>query len=445
MRRALSSLPTIINPLPPENHNAAYGEPTSRGQNGEGRYFGGGSAEGSWTPQFEPRWQGRWGHHGFEGYSASDKIQPRVSAQGQHYRPVQAIAADSQEYWNEAGYCHQLHSSVLARQKYLYDDEQGYGQDYCEPSHYEQRAAYSTTRSEPYYRQEEMYVQPIGYAYEQLPAHHEQQHLTRSWETAKILNANAPTFQPSLTWQAPIDDTSDLKDARLTIAKSAKKIVHVLKRPTPSPEYLEQARRLVQTLESPRQLLIVLDLNGTLVHRKQPRGGSSFVARPKLNEFLQYLFTYHKVMVWSSAKPKNVNAMCEKLFDKDQRQELIAVWARDTLRLPDASYNSKVQVYKQLHWTWHDKRIQAATPDAKSGWDQSNTVLIDDSVEKAASEPHNLICLEEFQNSPEQRKSDVLGQVVKYLELLKHEKDVSAFMQLMPFRYEAGEKFDWRI
>lgn len=200
----------------------------------------------------------------------------------------------------------------------------------------------------------------------------------------------------------------------------------------------------MQTLDSPRQLLVVLDLNGTLLYRKA-RGGSIFVTRPKVNEFIRYLFKHHRVMVWSSAKPANVRPMCAQLFSPEQHQRLIAIWARDTLRIPDKHYNSKVQVYKQLSWIWEDGNLHAAKKDASPIWEQANTVLIDDSVEKAASEPHNLICLEEFEDRPDQRTSDVLGQVVKYLEMLKYEKDVSAFMHLMPFTYNPGEVFDWDV
>ena len=194
-------------------------------------------------------------------------------------------------------------------------------------------------------------------------------------------------------------------------------------------------------MQQPRPLLVVLDLNGTLLHRKNR--GSSFVGRPRVNEFLHYLFSHHSVMVWSSARPDNVQGMCEKLLLKPQKEQLIGIWARDQLRLPADAYNQKVQVYKQLSWIWKDKKIQSANPNPIEYWSQENTVLIDDSVEKAASEPYNLIQLEEFENKTEQVEVDVLGQVVKYLELLRWERDVSAYVRWKPFAFDPEKAFNW--
>ncbi|KAF2772261.1 HAD-like protein [Teratosphaeria nubilosa] len=213
--------------------------------------------------------------------------------------------------------------------------------------------------------------------------------------------------------------------------------LQVMPRPQPDRAYLHQANMPILPLGSPRTLLVILDLNGTLLHRKSK--GSTFTARPHVNEFLHYLLTNHAVMVWSSASPENVKAMCGKLFTKPQMQQLIAVWARDKLRLEQKYYNQKVQVYKQLSWVWEE-----LAASGKEAWDQSNTVLIDDSLEKAASEPHNLVQIEEFENRADQQSTDVLGQVVRYLEVARDYSDVSSFMREYPFTYLPEDApFDW--
>ena len=148
-------------------------------------------------------------------------------------------------------------------------------------------------------------------------------------------------------------------------------------------------------------------------------------------------------MVWSSATRKNVQGMCDKLFEKDQKDRLVAIWARDTLRLPAEAYNQKVQVYKQLSWVWRDIDVQTSSVSPDDEWDQDNTVLIDDSVEKAASEPHNLIKIDEFEGTDEEKEMDVLGQVVEYLEKLRMEENVSAYIRETPFVYDADKQFDW--
>ena len=198
-----------------------------------------------------------------------------------------------------------------------------------------------------------------------------------------------------------------------------------------------QATEDPETLPAPRPLLVILDLNGTLLYRKNK--GSNFQGRPFVNEFLQYLMKFHQVMIWSSARPYNVTAITSKLTQQD-KDKLIAVWSRDDLRLSKYAYDQKVQVYKQLSWVWSNASIQAKSA---APWSQADTVLIDDSIEKAASEPYNLVQIEEFEAKPKQMKVDVLGQVVEYLETLRWQKDVSAYMRTKPFVFDAEMSFDW--
>lgn len=214
-----------------------------------------------------------------------------------------------------------------------------------------------------------------------------------------------------------------------------------LERPLPSQAYINRMYQVSIPRDKPCPLLIVLDLNGTLLYRKNRT--SSFIPQPNLAEFLRYVLREHKVVIWSSAKPHNVEAICTKLFTPEERKKLVAIWARDKLRL-GKNYQNRVQVYKHLSWLWADENIQASNPNPTSKWTQSNTVLIDDSVEKAASEPYNLLKIEEFEAKPEQMQTDVLGQVVQHLERLKWQSNVSAFLKIMPFIPIPGKKnFDW--
>lgn len=225
--------------------------------------------------------------------------------------------------------------------------------------------------------------------------------------------------------------------------------LRLLKRPEPSRTYLAQANMQSYQMANPQPLLVVLDLNGTLLHR-HTHNRTNFVLRPRVPEFLHYLLTTHKVMVWSSARLDNVKSMCSRLFTHAQAAGLVAIWARDRLGLTPAQYREKVQVYKQLSWIWSDPVVQSSAPDSLPEmrglfeWGQENTVLIDDSVEKAASEPYNLVQIDEFEGRAEQMQVDVLGQVVGYLETLRTEGDVSGYMRCKPFVYDpAAAAFDW--
>lgn len=151
------------------------------------------------------------------------------------------------------------------------------------------------------------------------------------------------------------------------------------------------------------------------------------------------------MIIWSSAHPDNVTKVCQSLFSEDQRRKVVGEWGRDTLDLTAAQYKEKVQVYKRLDKIWQNETIRHTHPAAEEGgtWDQSNTVLIDDSRLKAAAQPHNLLEIPEFKNTPEQRQTDVLKQVAGYLEELRTQADVSTFVGKRSFRIDDGWSRPW--
>ncbi|KAK5676917.1 hypothetical protein LTS10_010681 [Elasticomyces elasticus] len=232
----------------------------------------------------------------------------------------------------------------------------------------------------------------------------------------------------------PSSDPNSANLAQGPVIRPPSPLFKLLKRPEPTRSYLKQAEQTpgVRPNTEPRPLLVILDLNGTLLHRKNRK--TSFTARPHVSEFLWYLMENHKVMIWSSARPENVQSIVKEIFMPKQLAKLIAVWGRERLQLSPEQYNMRVQVYKQLSWVWRDDEIANSGIDGV-GWAQDNTVLIDDSLEKAASEPCNLIKIDEFEGKPEQLETDVLGQVVDYLEVLKCARDVSSAIRNAPYYY----------
>ena len=134
-------------------------------------------------------------------------------------------------------------------------------------------------------------------------------------------------------------------------------------------------------------------------------------------------------MVWSSAKPENVEEMCDKLFTAEQRQQLIAIWARDTLGLSEKQYNNKVQVYKRLEQIWKSTDLvgSGGTP-----WTQANTLLIDDSLEKGRGEPFNAFQVPEFKGVVGKRgqpEDAILKDVIEFLEEAKWWDNVSSYVR----------------
>ncbi|KAJ2975922.1 hypothetical protein NUW58_g8224 [Xylaria curta] len=205
--------------------------------------------------------------------------------------------------------------------------------------------------------------------------------------------------------------------------------------PDPTPEYLLLASHPPFLLPQPRNLLVVVDLNGTLLHRPNRRSPTHFVERPYARSFISYCINTFTVVIWSSARPENVRNMCRQLLSPEDRAKVVAVWARDNFGLSSHDYNQRVQVYKRLTRLWDNPVIAASHPMAASGkkWSQLNTVLVDDSIEKARSEPFNLLQIPEFSGS-EKEPGFVLPQVHDYLNECSQQANVSAYMKTQPFK-----------
>ena len=218
--------------------------------------------------------------------------------------------------------------------------------------------------------------------------------------------------------------------------------------PTPSASYITQSSLPATKQPLHQPLLLVLDLNGTLLFR--PRSSTGYQPRPSLLPFLAHCITNYKVLVWSSATPHNVTAICSKIFTPEQRKLLLGEWGRDTLGLTQQQYNAKVQVYKRLDRIWSMDRIQRSHPGCVDGgrWSQKNTLLLDDSALKASAQPYNAVVVPEFVKGGGAEQTDgieVLGQVLAYLETAKTFEDVSSFARVHPFRINEGWSWDWAL
>ena len=210
--------------------------------------------------------------------------------------------------------------------------------------------------------------------------------------------------------------------------------------PTPRPAYITQAKKPPVRMAVPQPLLLVTDLNGTLIYRKFRL---NFRHRPGLENFLKEIFSYHQVMVWTSARPENAQPICTRLMTPDQKKKCVAIWARNTLGLTRDQYASHIQVYKNLDKIWDNPSIQKLHPNHKLGerWGQHNTVLIDDSVIKASANPYNLVHIPELTRDLLAMEIDghgALKEVAGYLDEARHYADVSAFIYETPFSIERG-------
>ncbi|RDW70255.1 hypothetical protein BP5796_08652 [Coleophoma crateriformis] len=204
--------------------------------------------------------------------------------------------------------------------------------------------------------------------------------------------------------------------------------------PEPTLAYLNAARRAPEPSINPRYIMVIIDLNGTILHRPS-RNPTKFIERPNARRFLKYCVDTFTVVIWSSAREENVESMCKAFLTGELKDRVLACWGRDKFDLTPADYNARVQCYKRLTKLWNHEDIMRSHPNFKSGgrWDQTNTVLIDDSMEKARSEPFNLVQLPEFSGN-ENELGNILPQVHDYINWLSCHNDVSSCIKAKPFK-----------
>lgn len=242
-----------------------------------------------------------------------------------------------------------------------------------------------------------------------------------------------------------------------------------VKQPSPSEQYLQQAAQEPKICTSPRPLLVILDLNGTLVYRKHKKLPPNFASRFGLRQFLHELVEKYHVMVWSSSRPDTVHAICNMIFTAEELRRIVVLWGRDKFDLTPRQYNSKLQVYKELHKVWASPEVQARYPgnnqtsalSKKSGgksarnktkqkpstlpeaqrWNQSNTILIDDSKLKAISEPYNIIEIPELtkDHAGKANEATIFTRVLARLDLLSRYDDVTKVLHKWSERVTSGE------
>jgi hypothetical protein len=209
--------------------------------------------------------------------------------------------------------------------------------------------------------------------------------------------------------------------------------------PIPLPAYVAQAQSqpvLCHNLPNSRPLLVIIDLNGTILFRPNKRKPTRFTLRRDAEKFLDHLLEKHFVLVWSSARPHNVEAMANTLFAGPTKNEehLLGIWGRDKLHLTKTDENRDVQVYKQLNWVWEDEKIRGMSRELGQSWDETNTLLLDDSALKAASHPFNWVEVPEWNGREEVlRNGSVLGQIVAYIGEASKYAIVSSWVREKPF------------
>ncbi|XP_027359179.1 ubiquitin-like domain-containing CTD phosphatase 1 isoform X2 [Abrus precatorius] len=152
-------------------------------------------------------------------------------------------------------------------------------------------------------------------------------------------------------------------------------------------------------VRSLKKKLLVLDINGLLADvvfspPKDHKPDAIFARRaifkrPFYLEFLEFCFDRFEVGIWSSRLKKNVDRVIDALMG-DMKSKLLFCWdmshcTETNFKTPENKY--KNVVFKDLRKLWdkHDPNL----PWEKGYYNESNTLLLDDSPFKALLNPPN--------------------------------------------------------
>ncbi|XP_008230903.1 PREDICTED: uncharacterized protein LOC103330124 isoform X2 [Prunus mume] len=191
--------------------------------------------------------------------------------------------------------------------------------------------------------------------------------------------------------------------------------------------------------------LLILDINGLLadIVSPPPKGlasdkriaGRAIFKRPFYLDFLKFCFEHFEVGVWSSRSKRIVERVLDYLMG-DMKHNLLFCW--DLSHCTATGFRTlenrhKTLVFKELRRIWekHDPSL----PWEKGVYNESNTLLLDDSPYKALLNPaHTAVFPRPYTF---QRGSDTSlgpgGDLRVYLEGLAAAENIQEFIEQEPF------------
>jgi|GEM_PF-659719 len=156
-----------------------------------------------------------------------------------------------------------------------------------------------------------------------------------------------------------------------------------------------------------RKLLVILDLDETLIHATlTPSRSPDFrvldygvLMRPGLGAFLEELFTRYEVALWTASTKEYANAVLPHLCDP---QRFLFVWSRERC------VNRRIVELDEWVYVKDLKKVKRST-----GRSLDRVVLVDDSPEKAQRQYGNYIRVEAYEGDPGDRELPVLRQFLR--------------------------------
>ncbi|CAI8591949.1 unnamed protein product [Vicia faba] len=197
-----------------------------------------------------------------------------------------------------------------------------------------------------------------------------------------------------------------------------------------------------------RKKLLVLDINGLLADIVSPPpknvkqdttiSRKAVFKRPYYLEFLNFCFERFDVAVWSSRLKKYVDRVVDYLMG-DMKQRLIFCW--DLSHCTETSFRTlenrhKPLVFKDLRKIWDN--YDPNLPWDKGYYNESNTLLLDDSPYKALlNPPYNSIFPHTYSY---ENQNDISlaagGSLRRYLDGVANAENMVKYVEQHPFGQE---------
>ncbi|QCE12681.1 hypothetical protein DEO72_LG10g3929 [Vigna unguiculata] len=199
-----------------------------------------------------------------------------------------------------------------------------------------------------------------------------------------------------------------------------------------------------------KKKLIVLDVNGLLVdivspppkHRKADAtvGKKALFKRPFYLDFLNFCFEKFEVAIWSSRTRKNINRVLDHLMGRKMRNRFLFCWdlsycTKTSFKTLENKY--KPLVFKDLRKIW--EKYDSKLPWEKGYYNESNTLLLDDSPYKALlNPPCNSVFPQsfDFQNQSDNSLARG-GDLREYLNGLADAENMQKYVEQHPFGQSA--------
>ncbi|KAL5582132.1 hypothetical protein UlMin_014574 [Ulmus minor] len=199
-------------------------------------------------------------------------------------------------------------------------------------------------------------------------------------------------------------------------------------------------------LSCSRRKLLVLDINGLLADIVSPPpkeqkadiniSRRAVFKRPSYSDFLKFCFKRFEVGIWSSRSEKIVTRLVDYLLE-DMKKKLLFCWDLSHCtqsRFRTRENRHKTLVFKELRKIWekHDPNL----PWEKGEFDESNTLLLDDSPYKALLNPAYTAVFPNSYTFMQYECDNSLadgGDLRIYLEELSAAENVQKFVEQNPF------------